>query len=67
MWYGFYCRLNLHVWATNREVIVATRAKFLPNTRRDRHNRKDRHDVYRAVLAEHAKARELFNHVMTGG
>lgn len=58
MTYAFYCRLGVHVYASDREVIRACRTKFHA-TAFGRHNRHKRRALYRSVLAEHRKARRL--------
>ena len=56
--YGTYCRLNVPVWATAREVIRAARKK-LAKTAFRREQREARHQFYRSMLTYHNDAREL--------
>lgn len=58
MTYAFYCRLGVHVYASDREVIRAIRSR-LAGTAFERDKRTERHALYRAVLEEHSKARRL--------
>ena len=56
--YSLYCRLGVHVGASPRAVIRATRAKLRrPLLRCGRDRRKF---IYRAVLREHRDARALY-------
>lgn len=57
--YGTYERLNLHVYASNIEVIRAVRRKFKRATLHDRAMREQRHYVYRKMIGYHADARAL--------
>jgi hypothetical protein len=57
--YGTYQRLNLHVYATDREVIRAVRKKFKRAMLHNHEVRKARHDVYRKMLEYHHEARAL--------
>ena len=52
--YGTYCRLNVHVYASNREVIKAASRKLKPEVRRSREQRDARHRFYRSMLEYHA-------------
>lgn len=61
--YGTYCRLNLPVWASNREVIHAASKKLKKRSRHDRKRRDVRHKFYRNMLQYHANARELYRRV----
>lgn len=65
--FNSYCRLGLHVSASAREVIRATRRKFRGNARNAPQFREGRKSVYRAMLAEHRHARKLFQFVQSGG
>jgi hypothetical protein len=56
---GTYGRLNVHVYASDLEVIRALRRKLRPEVLHDRSLRGQRHKIYRAILAEHKAAREL--------
>jgi hypothetical protein len=58
--YGTYLRLNVPVWATNREVIKAARGKIQKKCRRAAKYREGRKLYYRSMLDYHAKARALF-------
>lgn len=52
-----YGRLNVHVWASNRQVIKAASTKL-----RDKFNPKERevrHKFYRLMLEEHKAHQEL--------
>ena len=62
---GFYERLGLHVMASNREVIRATRRK-LARKALGRKDRRARHKLYRDMIARHGRARRLFLGVVTG-
>ena len=53
MSYSRYCRLNLHVGASNREVIAATHGLLLKRARRSRKQRTQRHELIRNMLKEH--------------
>lgn len=61
--YGTYCRLNLPVWASDREVIRAASKKLKRRFRHDRKRRDVRHEFYRNMLQYHADARELYRAV----
>lgn len=55
--YGTYCRLNVWVWATNREVIkVASRKMLKADVRHARVMRAARHKFYRQMLEYHHDA-----------
>jgi len=60
MFYGLYCRLNIHVMRPDMDVIRAMRRMWPAGERTRRDLREGRHFYYRKVLAEHHKARELF-------
>jgi hypothetical protein len=64
--FAFYNRLNLHVGATEREVIRATRGR-LTKKALGREGREGRHWLIRRMLAEHRDARELYQKVQGGG
>jgi len=58
--YGTYCRLNVHVFASNRDVITAASRKMLKaSVRRGREHRAARHAFYRQMLHCHRKDRDL--------
>lgn len=59
MYYGTYCRLGVHIYASNVEVIRAARRKLKHHALHDRAYRKSRHELYRAMLKEHRAARKL--------
>jgi hypothetical protein len=61
---GTYHRLNLPVWASNREVIKAASRK-LKNWRNPK-EREARHKFYRTMIDYHQKARKLYNYVQRG-
>lgn len=63
MMFALYCRLGVHVGASDRAVIRATRARLVPYTRARQEPRKA---LYRAMLAEHLDARALYR-MATGG
>lgn len=66
MYHGIYNRLGVHVGASALTVIRAARRKLAKKARRSRKHRTARHTFYRAMLAEHKDARDLYNHVMRG-
>jgi hypothetical protein len=53
-----YHRLNVHVYASDREVIRAIRARLKPIAL-TRKFRRERHAIIRRVLLDHRKARLL--------
>jgi len=59
MYFGIYNRLRLHVSATPRQVLRALYRKLKPTARQHQH-RESRHAIARAILSEHADARQLF-------
>lgn len=61
-----YCRLNLHVSATWRDVVRATSKRFAKQHRFGRGARLVRHANMREMLRQHAKARELYKVATTG-
>jgi hypothetical protein len=63
MWTGFYDRLGVHVYASDREVIRRTRTKLVPWSREGMPARKR---IYRRTLEEHRAARELYERVCRG-
>lgn len=65
MMFGTYCRLGVHVHASNRTLIKAIVARLKRPLLRDRAGRARRHALYRALMVEHADARALY-HVATG-
>lgn len=64
--FGTYCRLGVHVNATDIDVIRAARLKIAAQHRRGSARRADRHAVYRAMLRHHRDARALYRDVMFG-
>lgn len=59
--FAMYCRLNVSVSASNVDVIRKCHARIA------KRHRKARKAYYRAMLAEHAKARSQYLYVMRGG
>lgn len=57
--YGTYQRLNVSVYASNREVIRAASRKLKPSARHSREYREGRHLFYRNMIEYHAKALAL--------
>lgn len=59
---------RVHVGTSNRNVIRNFRERIARGNpgKMGRAYRKDRHDVYRAALAEHASNGGLYNYVMRG-
>ena len=57
--FGTYNRLNLHVSATNREVIRVARLLITEEGRRDPAKREQRKAFYRQMLNYHAGAQAL--------
>jgi len=57
-----YYRLDMHVYASNLEVIRAARRRIKRSARCSRAFRLQRHRYYRAMLTHHAEARELVRH-----
>lgn len=66
MYFSVYCGLWVHAGASNLTVIRAARRKLKKPVRRSRKHRTERHLYYRAMLAEHASARDLYNVVISG-
>ena len=64
--FGTYNRLDLHVSASAIDVIRAARKRLMKRARRDRGLRAQRHQFFRAMLAHHVKARDLFLAVYRG-
>ena len=64
--YGTYQRLNLHVAASNIDVIRAVRRKLKKSSLRDTSRRKARHGIYREMIGHHKDARNLYVHVQRG-
>lgn len=59
--FATYCRLNLHVNASDMAVIRAARKKLKRGrTRRQRQFREMRHNFYRSMLKQHHDAQKLF-------
>ena len=61
--FSTYCRLNLHVSASNIDVIRAIRRKLRPAVLRDKLKRSNRHAIYRLMLAEHLGAQNLYRSI----
>lgn len=59
MTYASYCRLGVHVYASDIEVIREARKMIAAHHRRGREARTGRHQFYRALLEEHRRARRL--------
>jgi hypothetical protein len=59
LWYGTYCRLNVHVGASNRAVIKAASRRIVKAARFSRKDRAARHAFYRDLLTHHRDARAL--------
>jgi hypothetical protein len=57
--YGTYCRLHVHVYASNIEVIRCASRKLKKSARHDRKAREARHAFYRQMLDYHQEARRL--------
>ena len=57
--FGTYQRLNVHVYASDYEVIRRALRKLKRKGRYDRKHREARHAFLRQMLAYHAKARKL--------
>ena len=57
--FAFYERLNMHVYASNREVIKAASRKLKRSARYSREYREARHVFYTGILKHHAAARSL--------
>jgi hypothetical protein len=55
-----YCRLNVHVGESNMQVIRAVRRRLMESAWRDPRRAAERKQLYRAMLREHKKARDLF-------
>jgi hypothetical protein len=53
-----YHRLNVHVYASDKEVLRAVRARLKPIAL-TRKFRRERHAIFRRVLLDHRKARAL--------
>jgi len=59
MSYGTYCRLNVPVGASGRDVIRAARLMIVERYRRDPEKRKQRKVFYRKMLAYHDRSLDL--------
>jgi hypothetical protein len=57
--FGTYCRLGVHVAASNLSVIRAARRMLREGARRAREHRAARHAFYRQMMEYHASARDL--------
>lgn len=61
MTYAQYLRLELHVSASDRDLVrKALRRMVIPSARYARDNREVRHEWLRDLLAEHHDARQQF-------
>ena len=60
--YGTYCRLNVHVSASWRDVVRAASTKLVAETRFTRAHRQVRHMFYRKMLDYHHKEQKLVRH-----
>lgn len=60
--FATYCRLNVNVWASNREVIKAASLKLKKDVRYSRAHRATRHAFYRDMLSHHAGQQRLCAH-----
>jgi hypothetical protein len=65
MLWSQYERLNLHVSASNIDVIRAVRPRLAPEALQQCF-RPARHSIYRKAIQHHADARNLFSKVMGG-
>lgn len=66
MTYAQYCRLNVHVGASNRAVVKKAHTLLAKRVKRAVSYRQMRHAWLRSVLEQHAAARKLFTQVATG-
>ena len=66
MSYAIYCRLDLHVGASSREVVAATHGLLLKRSRQGRKRRTERHKLIRDMLKEHREALDEYLEVMRG-
>jgi hypothetical protein len=57
--FGTYCRLHVHVWASDREVIRAAQRKLKRSVRYARKHREARHAFYRTMLDYHHQGQKL--------
>lgn len=64
--YSTYCRLNVHVLASDITVIREVRKRLRSEVLQDRSARGRRHEIYKLILAEHKDARELYFDVTRG-
>ena len=64
--FSTYCRLNLHVSASNIDVIRAVRRKLRPAMLKDKSKRSNRHAIYRIMLAHHIDAQNLYKSIQGG-
>ena len=64
--FGTYNRLNLHISDSNLELVRRVRRvrRMVHKTKRGRDARTMRHDLYRLLIEQHAKARALYIEVM---
>lgn len=63
MTYAQYCRLGVHVGASDRTVIARATRRMLKASGRTRAKREARHAWLRMILAEHHDARDIFRRV----
>ena len=66
MYFATYQRLNLHVFASNVEVIRAARLRLTPQVRTARAYRAARHAFYSEMLRNHFDSRTLYFRVTEG-
>lgn len=57
--HGTYCRLGVHVLASDRDVVRAAHRVMRPEVRRDHRRREARHGLIRTLLGHHHQARKL--------
>ena len=64
--YAQYCRLHVHVYASNREVIRKAQRMLKRSCRYSREFRTARHAWLRSLLGYHARAAKEYREVMGG-
>ena len=64
--YGTYCRLRVHVMASDLAVIRKARQVIARKQRKAADKRKARHEFYRIILELHHSARRQYIHVQRG-
>ena len=62
--YAQYCRLNVPVWASDREVIKAAHLMLRKAARKSRHSRDIRHNWLRSVIHQHHDALMVYREVV---